>query len=97
MTKSLGYICGDDIVSIVDVYYCLLQNESSPQIVAVKTCIQKWGIPADTKGVRCHPGNHMVVNNTQQTTDKLYFPYPEPGSWYISMLSQCYRNDTANG
>ncbi len=75
-------------------------------IVKVLSCIQKDGIPKDEDGVHCHPDNLQIVSNIledegeeEQGLDgrtKLYFPYPEPGSWYITLQAQCFETSDDN-
>ena len=69
--------------------YFLWQNDSS-QRVEIHSCIQQWGIPVSSTGVFCHCDNFLKVTTAADTERELYFPYPEPGAWYISMMARCY-------
>ena len=71
----------------------LSQNVS--QVVIVYACIQKDSIPISEEGASCGNENLLTANSTVATdmvSDTLYLPYPEAGTWYISMQVECYDN-----
>ena len=71
----------------------MLQNNSG-QIVEVQSCIQRLGIPVSESGVSCNRESLVSVRSEHgQERRKVYYPYPEPGNWYISVQAQCFTND----
>ncbi len=62
------------------------------QHVGVHVCIQRARIPLSDFGITCHEDNKMILNATDLETDVIYFPYPEPGSWYLAMMAYCYND-----
>ena len=68
-----------------------LQNITD-QNVGVFVCIQQGGIPLDDDGPHCIDNNKLVLNTTDLEEDNIYFPYPEPGNWYLSMQAYCYND-----
>ena len=56
-------------------------------------CLQRGGIPLDDDGPYCIDDNKLELNTTDVEDDHMYFPYPEPGNWYLTLQAYCY-NDT---
>ncbi len=69
----------------------IFQNISD-QHVGVHVCIQRARIPLSDYGITCHEDNTLTLNATDLETGVIYFPYPEPGSWYLAMMAYCYND-----
>ncbi|XP_066277037.1 post-GPI attachment to proteins factor 6-like [Branchiostoma lanceolatum] len=57
-------------------------------LVRVRLCFRVGAPPSqeDSK-VSCEPGHELVTNGT----DTWYFPFPEPGVWYLTLDKTCWN------
>lgn len=58
--------------------------------MGVVACITRAGIPLHDDGPSCSEDNRISLNTTDWDGQYIYFPYPEPGNWFIAMQSFCF-------
>lgn len=73
----------------------LIMNLTS-QVVKVSMCIHQGSPPVYQEGViQCHPDYSMIVASNESSTALKYFPFPQPGMWFISFTASCFNHTGA--
>ncbi|ELU03317.1 hypothetical protein CAPTEDRAFT_228167 [Capitella teleta] len=73
----------------------LLVNSSL--LITVDICVTRDSFPLNVDGVSCEKENYLQLNNSNISPVTLYFPYPEPGMWFVGMQAKCFANHSNTG
>ena len=62
-------------------------------MVQIESCIQRLALPISEAGVTCSCDSYIQLWSNDTIERQIYFPYPEPGAWYIAFMARCYSTD----
>ncbi|XP_065306941.1 post-GPI attachment to proteins factor 6 isoform X1 [Dermacentor albipictus] len=73
----------------------MVKNLTS-QVVIVNICIHHNSPPPYLSGrIQCPPGLALTVATNDSLVAIKYFPFPEPGTWFLSFTAACFNGSSS--